>query len=662
VLAKYCYRTAPALIERQDSQLLGVRTYGLPVPLQAILLCIGLIGSTCAQTLGTTDEPQPSATAKFKVLGLATVQEPSATAKFTAQGLATVQEPQRHPLLNYTLPAENQPTPNPSGIPGATAMAKPIDLNYSNEPGKIRSAFQIQDLPVVPDTFGPESIDSADALQLAKPWWSDLPLEENPNCLKAELEELIWLAISNSPHIQAVLLEPQILDNKASQQLGSFDPSHFVDSIFKDTSDPVGNTLITGGPSRLNQGLWENRAGVRRKNEYGGQAELLQEMFFKDNNSRFFVPPYQANSRLVLNYTQPLLRGRGKAYNRSSFMIATITADQGRFQAAQALQRHAYQISEAYWELYSSRIIMAQIKRGLVNLESLRDRLAGRDQIDVVRSQLYRAEAAIAKQKSAMSAARAQLISSDANLRALIASTELRSSRIPIIPVSPTLANPPHIDVEQVRLSALEHQPHVLEVQQEIKAARAKLQVAQNELQPTLNLVLQSYLAGLHSNNDITASLGDQFTSRPSYNAGLAYQRPKGNIAAQAIARESRMELRKALLKLDDTLLTIGANVEAEVANIDAAYQALESAVQAALATQAEIEFLQAQWNDAFVAPEARNGLQLDQLLNAHIQLISAENSWVQAQRDYMLALARLDLITGTILPTTPFTGDSAGR
>lgn len=496
--------------------------------------------------------------------------------------------------------------------------------------------------------------EASSEVALIQPWWLQVQQSTDSPGLSLALEDLVWEAITHSPHVQAVLLEPQILDAQATAKLGVFDPNRFVDTIFKDTSDPVGNTLITGGPPRLNDNLWENRGGVRAKNQYGGQSELFQELQFKNSNSRFFVPGEQAESRLVLQYTQPLRRGRGAEYNRASFVIASIAAEQGRFQASLALQDHVYQITQAYWNLYSARIVLQQIDRGMVNLGALRDRLQGRTDIDTLRSQVLRAEAAIAKQSAVRAAAVAQLLTSEAALRALVASPQLRNSPVPIVPTTPSLNTPPQIDVNQERLAALESQPKILEVQEEIKAARTKLRVAQNELQPTLNLVLQGYLRGLSGNYDLGNSLEDQFTSSPSYHAGFSYQRPKGNIAAQAIARESRIELRKSLLRLDDTLLTVSANVEAAAASLQASFIQLDAAVRATLATQAEIQFLEYQWNDAFASSDVRTSLQLDQLLNAHIQLVSTENSWVQAERDYMLAYAKLALTTGRLLAATP--------
>ena len=77
----------------------------------------------------------------------------------------------------------------------------------------------------------------------------------------------------------------------------------------------------------------------------------------------------------------------------------------------------------------------------------------------------------------------------------------------------------------------------------------------------------------------------------------------------------------------------------------------MDSAIRSTAATEAEVQYLTALWNDAFLSGNKQSSLQLDQLLNAHIQLILSQNNWVLAEKEYMLALARLQLATGTLLP-----------
>lgn len=497
------------------------------------------------------------------------------------------------------------------------------------------------------------------ATTLTQPWWAESGLidADQQSATRVELDQLIWKAIERSPYVRALLLEPQIQEARASSTLGAFDPTPFINSLFNDTSNPVGNTLTTGGPTRLNENLWENSAGVRAKTQTGAQTELTQEMNLRDSNSVFFLPGQQADSRMVLRYTQPLMRGAGKTYNRSSYVVANLASSESTFDVTSKIQQHVFTISANYWELYYARANYQQSERGLERLTDLRNQLEGRSDLDSLRSQLYRADSQISKQRSAQARAHAQMVASEAKLRAAIGATEgdeALASRL--IPATLPADWKPNLDVQSELGLALSCHPSILANHARIKAAKVRLKVAENELRPTLNLVMEGYARGLNGDYNVGSSFGDQFSQgAPSYSAGMSYQRPYRNVAAKAILREKRLEMQKLLFELDNALLVIGAEVESEIASAEAAYLELESAVRATLAAHAELEYLTARWSNVFLEPsQSGTSLLLDQLLNANVQLIQAENVWARAQADHMLALARVRLASGTLLSANP--------
>ncbi len=504
-----------------------------------------------------------------------------------------------------------------------------------------------------------------------QPWWSqefaavratDSPVSAHPGEFLAafvgkpwELEPLLWLALEHSPYVKSILIEPQILQTRAVAINGQFDPQPFVDSIFHDSSDPVGNTLITGSANRLNEHVWDNRSGIRAKNTRGGETEFSQQFMFKDNNSDFFVPNDQADTKMFLRYTQPLMRGRGEVYNQSSFAIASLVANQSSYDVSSKIQKHAYDISVAYWELYANRACYAQTERGIKRLVELKEQLAGRSDIDSLRSQLLRGDAAIAKQSAAQARFLAQIKTSEANLRSAVGAPELLDrSQGDVIPATPTSDWLVETNRNQELTTALEYHPDVQAIRFNLQAARRRLQVAEHELRPTLDLVLESYLRGLNGDFDAAKSFGEQFTEgAPSYAAGLSFARPYRNVAAKAALRERRLELQRVLLQLENQLLVISADVESALAGVEAANVQLQASIRSTLATHAELEYLTARWQNAFL-DGTQSSLLLDQLLNAEIQIIQSENAWARAQADHMIAMATLRLANGTLLPFTP--------
>jgi outer membrane protein TolC len=490
---------------------------------------------------------------------------------------------------------------------------------------------------------------------LIRPWWIDQTAEKLGNVQSVQhwdLDQMISSALDNSPYIQSTIVETQIYNAKIGENLGPFDASTFVDSIFRDTSDPVGTTLETGTAfSRLNQIGVDNRVGVRKKNFRGGTTELSQELDLLDNNSQFFIPKQQASTKLRLGYTQPLMRGSGLAYNRSTIVIAELAADASEQITVERIQDHVFKISVAYWELVMARAHFRQNNRAIGLLGELRDQLAGRADIDSLQSQLWRADSAIAKLQAAQAGVIAQIIGAEAKLRAAIGSPELRDShQIELIPMTIPTDWKYDVEMQQELANALQYHPKVQAIKMTLQSIRLKLDVAEQDLRPTLDLVLDGYLRGLNGDYEAAQSWTDQFSEgTPSYSGGLVYQRPVRNYAARAILRERRLELRRSLLEFDQILLNIEAAVVEAASQVDSAYSELESSVQSALAVHAELDYLNERWKDAF-RDETQKSFTLDQLLNAHLQLVQAENTWARAQANHMIAQAKLKFATATLL------------
>ncbi|MCA9133801.1 MAG: TolC family protein [Planctomycetales bacterium] len=589
----------------------------------AIALIVLGSDAACAQQMPTTTAQ------RLLELAVPTVSEPLAFSEhLPPPGSNTAYQGAAHP-----------------NAAGQDTTASEYGAAVSIAPGASRSLTAAAEAEPSP---GPPS-------SLTQPWWVPQQAAASDSERKGqpwELEQLIWLALENSPFVKAVLVEPQILDARAASTLGQFDPNTFVESIFQDSSDPVGNALTTGTASRLNDHVWNNSSGVRVKNTRGGLTEFSQDFNFKDSNSDFFVPGNQADTKMVLRYTQPLLRGGGVAYNRATYVVASLAAEQSLQEAAKQIQDHAYTITNSYWELVAARAYAQQIERGLDSLRQLRGQLAGRADLDSLRSQLLRADAAIYRQQASQAKAQAQIRAAEANLRAAVAAPQLRDlAGTELLPATPPADWRTPISREDELAQALNHHPEIQAIRVNLQAARVRLQVAENELRPTLNLVVEGYLRGLNGDFDAAKSFGDQFSrGAPSYSGGLSYARPYRNSASKAILRERRLELRRTLLELDHTLLTVGAEVESAVAQVEAAYRELEAAVRSTLATHAELEYLLARWQNAFL-DGTQTSLLLDQLLNAEIQLIQTENSWARAESDHMLALAQLRRATGSLLP-----------
>ena len=486
------------------------------------------------------------------------------------------------------------------------------------------------------------------------PWWPEKGIESimaSPpqQVCRADLEQLIWQSMQYSPRVKSILILPKIQRTEVDVQRGEFDPRRFGQSLYNDNSDPVGNTLTTGGPSRLNEQFWDNSIGIRDRNTLGGKSELSQQIGAKDNNSLFFKPNNQIDSRLSLNYTQPLLRGAGRIYNTSSIAIAGFKTKGTVATANRELQDHAMEVITAYWELTLHRYLLLQANNGQARLIRIKEQLQNRSGRDLLPSYLKRADAEIFNQRAQADRAIADILGRQATLRRLVNAPELDQC-IELIPLTIPSDEYPEIPLEDEIASALLYRGDIAAIRASIESAMVQRQVAQNERKAILDLVANSYLRGLEGNNELSRSWQDQFdTGRPSFTFGATYQDPIYRRTAKASLLGRELEIQKLLQDHADAILKAQEQVTTVVASAQGTYRSSQSAIEGTMAQQAEVEELQVKLLD-FFGDSVAVGLTLNNLLDAEKRLIAAENNLATQQVQFMIGLARIKYESGSLM------------
>ena len=512
----------------------------------------------------------------------------------------------------------------------------------------------------------PEALSPPEAADSNNPWWDEKvsqSLRSDSKPWQVDLDSLLLLTLASSDHVLAISLEPQIRETEINRQLAQFDSTAFLESKWNDLNDPVGNTLTTGGPSRYLDRDWQNRGGVRRKNWLGGQAELAQEMGLRDTNSVYFVPGNQANTRLVLSYTQPLLRGAGQCYNESVVVLARTDVELARHELEGQLQDHFLSVAEGYWKLWLERARFLQRRDAVARSSALLRELENRREIDVLQSHILRARGALAVHQAAAKRAELSVRNQETRLWALTGAPELHTkSGAELIPqVLPDLELPlPDRDASVQQ--AVTQRPEVTATIQRIRAAETRTQVAVHELKPILNLALQAYGHGLDGNFNVGQAFTNQFaTGAPGYTAGLLYEVPLGNAAAEARLRRRRMETRQLALELEATLKSVAADVDNILRDIEAAKATAAGQYQAMQAARAELDYVLGRWR-MLPGEDRATSIMIDEALDALDRLVNAEGALAQAQAEFALTLIQYKRATGQLFQIQPAPAEANGE
>jgi outer membrane protein TolC len=506
---------------------------------------------------------------------------------------------------------------------------------------------EIVRLPPVTDEELPEP-------QIAPIWWeravaAPLKLADRP--IGITLDAAVLATLQQSPQVKAMSDRALARQLAIGDPAARFDVTNFVNSRMNANSDAVGNALTTGGASRLLDTNWNATAGVRKLQSNGGQWELSQRMGWQDTNSIYFIPANQGTSKMMLSYTHPMMRGNGADYQNSVIVLAEIDASMGGSQLKSDLQALLVEVNKQYWDLYLQRAAFLQRRRLHEEAVEILDELLARQDVDTLDSQILRARAAVHRREAAMTRHSANARNAEARLLAIISDPNVPVDRsLEVIPLQGPAAAFATPELQRALTLALEYRPEIQQAIQGIKAATIRVNVAQNEIQPAMNVVLGTYLNGLQGNSNFAQSYMDQFSvGRPSAFAGVEYETPWGSRAAKARYQQRQAELRSLTYDLQSITAQVRSEVEIASREIYTAGQQLKSRLGTIRATQREIDYLISRWR-LLPGEGPDGGVVLNDILSEQERLADAELAFVTSQVDLNLAHVELLRATGTLL------------
>ena len=486
-------------------------------------------------------------------------------------------------------------------------------------------------------------------------WWQSMVSSSHRRqCtpVSLSLENLLVRALQHSKQVKVFSELPLIRETSIVEADSAFDWSAFIDSRWDDSSEPVGNSLTAGpGINRFRDHNLSFSAGARKRTYSGGQFEMAQRFGMQNNNSQFFTPNDQGTSRIVLNYTQPLLRGRGECYNRSLVCLASIDQKIANDEFMRQLQSHLLEVTRSYWATYLERGALLQKMNSYRRARETVSRLELRRNIDATVSQIKSAQAALKTRKAELARAISAVKNAESRLRSLVNDPALSDfENTEIIPADAPSFQTFAVDMQASIGEAMRNRPEVSQAIRQIKAASIRQNMTRHELMPVLNLVTETYVAGLDGSHDIGTAWRNQFNQgEPGYSIGLQFEVPIHNRAARARHTRRRHELRQLQNQYETTLESISLEVQVAVREISTSQRELFAKEEAMLARKEQLAYLQERW-ERLPGEDFSASLALENLLSAQERLSASEFEYLQSQMTYNLSLMNLKRATGTLL------------
>ena len=498
------------------------------------------------------------------------------------------------------------------------------------------------------------------------------------------------------PHVQTQLPGPQSLDeyivngklrlslqdairlmllNNTEVRIsqGQLDQSSFGIGRAYSTFDPVLNASFT--PQRSTQPTTSSLQGAQTLSQLQQQSNFSYNQQFQSGtnfslgfstqrfttNSSFalFNPSFTSGATFTVG--QHLLRGRGYVVNHGPILIAQRNVKQARANFEAQLNDSILGVINQYWNLVEAQKNLAVVQDSLhLADESYKHDKRALELGALSPLDIYRSEATVAQRRlQVIQAEYAVKPLEDQFRRAIGADLDSRAGALDLelvenAEVSGDLVSE---DIPTALEIALSKRPELEAVRQQLANDDTSVYIAHNSLQPDLSLTGAYTSNGIGGNVIDTSSGTPVVVARgglldalgqvggfgfPTYSVGLNLRLPIKNRSAEADLGSALVSKRSDLYQLRSRQQAITLEVrnavhqlEVSKLSLSAAADALDLAKKTLAADQRKYEL---------------GAETIFFVLDAQSTVQQGEQSYLQAQIGYQLALAQLDHATGNLL------------
>ena len=481
--------------------------------------------------------------------------------------------------------------------------------------------------------------------------------------LALTLEDAYRVAIENNIGLALGAMDEEVARVQAVGSWGAFDPLFNLGASYTDGEIPQSNPFITGGVDVLELEQRQLTSGLVVPLTSGGSFSIDANGTLTETNNQFAIADEFTDAVLGLGLTQPLLRGAWRTAATADQRESRLTWLIARERQRETLEGVLLNVSNAYWDLVAAieevrvRELSVELGRTQLEQERERERVGVGTEVDVLQ-----AETQVATEQEQLLLARTDVQARSDALKALLFRRDdgggwddyLDLWDLPVRPLSPLPGDRRLAIVEDWRGSlarAFEHRPDLGRLRLEIDAAQVRLERAESDRLPLLDLNLgyQGQANDIDRSNAIEDALGFEF---PTWNAGITFQQPLGNRSLRNAERAARLQLVSSRMAYEDAENQAIAAVRDAVRQDTYQVEALAAAVQSRAFAERQLEAEEVRYQEGLSTTFQVLEFQRD-LAQALSNEALARSALAKAEAAVLSAegrlVSRIDLVPATV-------------
>jgi outer membrane protein len=471
------------------------------------------------------------------------------------------------------------------------------------------------------------------------------------------LQEMVHRAVANNHDVHVAGFGPAIEATRTVEAEAQFDATAFanvgVEHKYELTAgqiltDPV--TAITNNvPTFFTESdTYTATTGLKQTLPSGTQVQLQYQAQYQYLLPRVYIENPFYDNTLTLQVTQPLLRQSGYAVNQARIVVSRDNQKVSLLEFRKQLEDTASQIERYYWQLQQALADVKTLENLLDTTAQTYNVLQNRFQlhIDVSKLELEQAQTSLESRRAALIQKKNQARDLSEKLKQLMGDTEFpASSDILLLPADQPIQSPITFDLADQINSGLENRFELAEQIYKIDIADVTAQVGKNNLLPLLNFVGSVGSQGL-GDNEGEAFRTQMVFGHIDYSAGLQFEYPIGNRAAEAIWKRVLLQRMQAIEQYRSLIDQVTFDVKVSVNDESAAWDRMIAARRARYAAAAALRSIQDRENSG--EPFTPTFVQLK--LDLQDSFANAEQDEHDAVAQYNISILELERSKGTLL------------
>ncbi len=375
---------------------------------------------------------------------------------------------------------------------------------------------------------------------------------ETAQASSLSLDGAILYAIEHNLDIRIASLQPFISEQEVIAAEAAFDFLFGAGGSTRRSKIPQQQAFIGGNPVNSEVSTTDTFVGNASlvKQLYGGGSLTLSTEMTRTNNSTSgsaFLPDPAWQTVGTIDFTQPLLRNFGEKVTLAGVHLSEIAENQSKEDLRETLNsvvtstEHAYLDLSMQWKILQVKTWLLEQGEQVVEILDLR-REYDTGEVD------YAQAVATVQQRNADVISQQSIVQKASDTLKKIINTDdypLHSETV-IQPAGILEANPVSISLRQAMMTAFENRPDLRKLSLTINSESINVQVADNARMPQLDMQAQMSFFGLgESASDGYKEVFD--TDFINYLAGLSFEVPLGNRAAEANYTSARLQKMSAM-------------------------------------------------------------------------------------------------------------------